>query len=211
MKEKISKIISITLIMCLLMVSNVSATQLNNVSKLNLNGLSSEEINFLKAYQRILGEFEFDKTGKLVLKLSLSEIKEKYEFTDGQISKLKEVMQFADSMGPVSQKDEPHNKNDIFCRIHFEGSKVYFTNEDIVTFLLAAAEIGPAAIYAALVGLGSTLGPVGTGIVAVVGILGMPSLATFTYQVIQAHYAGKGVYIGVEWNGFFPNIVSGVW
>lgn len=45
------------------------------------------------------------------------------------------------------------------------------------------------------------LGPVGTEIVAAVGILGIASLANFTYLVIQAHYAGQGVYIGVEWDG----------
>ncbi len=56
-----------------------------------------------------------------------------------------------------------------------------------------------------------SLGPVGAAIASAVGILGFPSLAGFTYSILQAVSNKQGVYLGVEMNGVFPNIVSGTY
>ena len=102
--------------------------------------------------------------------------------------------------------------NMITPMMHVSGGKIWFTYSDIVGTLTSAAMIGPAAVYAAFVGLGSiSLGPVGTAITAAVGVLGFPSLAGFTYSILQASINRQGVYMGVEMNGVFPNIVSGTW
>ncbi len=93
-----------------------------------------------------------------------------------------------------------------------EDGKIWFTYDDVMSFLFAAASVGSSAMYAALVALGSvSLGLVGTAIATVVGIIGAPSLASFCYQVIQAVANYQGGYIGVEMNGIFPNIVCGTW
>ncbi len=54
-------------------------------------------------------------------------------------------------------------------------------------------------------------GPAGTIITTVLDVLGMASLGRFCYVITQAEFAHEGVYIGIEWNHGFPNIVFDVW
>lgn len=63
----------------------------------------------------------------------------------------------------------------------------------------------------ALIGLGSALGPLGSGLAMVVALLGMGSLTYFTYVVIQAVATNDGVYLGISWNDGWPNIAQGAW
>jgi len=199
------------LVMTLLMATGVSANQVGNEYKFNLNELSSEDIQFLNTFQKVLPEFDFDDDGNLILKSSMNEIKKEYQLTDNEILKLDKVMKLASSLGPVSEHTLQTEDNFISPMVHYDGGLLYFTNADVDALLFAAASIGPAAVYAVLVGLGSVAGPFGTALVAAVGILGIASLANFTYLIIQAHYAGQGVYIGIQMNGVWPNIVQGVW
>lgn len=85
---------------------------------------------------------------------------------------------------------------------------MYFTYDDVATYLSAAAAIGPAAVTAALSALASTVGPVGT---VIGGILGYVVSADLCYLVIQAGALQKGIYIGVDWNGPFPVYTQGLW
>lgn len=63
----------------------------------------------------------------------------------------------------------------------------------------------------ALIGLGSALDPLGSGLAMVVALLGMGSLTYFTYLVIQAVATNDGVYLGISWNDGWPNIAQGAW
>lgn len=51
-------------------------------------------------------------------------------------------------------------------------------------------------------------GPVGTVIGFAIGLFSAGSIA---YTVIQAATLGKGFYIGITWNGPYPNPDMGTW
>ena len=93
-------------------------------------------------------------------------------------------------------------------RIHVKNWKVYFTYNDVMATLFAAAQVGPAAITAALTALGSAYPGVGTVIGAAIGLFGG---GTIVYWVLQAAANKQGFYIGIDWNGAFPNPAIGTW
>ena len=59
---------------------------------------------------------------------------------------------------------ENNGLNPELRRIHVKNWKVYFTYNDVMATLFAAAQVGPAAITAALTALGSAYPGVGTAI-----------------------------------------------
>lgn len=184
-----------------LAVVDSNGIQLSNIDSFTLD-LNSQQQLFMKKLTHIYPYFYFNHN-QLALSIDYDTLKTEYGFTDDDIVTI-------DSMLKAPAISWDNETSNIQSRMYVKGSKVYFTHADVVSALYSAALIGPSAIYAALVGLGTiSLGPVGTAIAAAVGVLGFPSLAGFTYQVIQAASNGQGVYLGVEMNGIFPNIVSG--
>ncbi|MBO0432092.1 hypothetical protein [Enterococcus sp. DIV0660C] len=184
-----------------LAVVDSNGIQLSNMDSFTLD-LNSQQQLFMNKLTHIYPYFYFNHN-QLALSIDYDTLKTEYGFTDDDIVTI-------DSMLKAPAISWDNETSNIQSRMYVKGSKVYFTHADVVSALYSAALIGPSAIYAALVGLGTiSLGPVGTAIAAAVGVLGFPSLAGFTYQVIQAASNGQGVYLGVEMNGIFPNIVSG--
>lgn len=184
-----------------LAVVDSNGIQLSNIDSFTLD-LNSQQQLFMNKLTHIYPYFYFNHN-QLALSIDYDTLKTEYGFTDDDIVTI-------DSMLKAPAISWDNETSNIQSRMYVKGSKVYFTHADVVSALYSAALIGPSAIYAALVGLGTiSLGPVGTAIAAAVGVLGFPSLAGFTYQVIQAASNGQGVYLGVEMNGIFPNIVSG--
>ncbi|WP_270608367.1 hypothetical protein [Enterococcus thailandicus] len=184
-----------------LAVVDSNGIQLSNIDSFILD-LNSQQQLFMNKLTHIYPYFYFNHN-QLALSIDYDTLKTEYGFTDDDIVTI-------DSMLKAPAISWDNETSNIQSRMYVKGNKVYFTHADVVSALYSAALIGPSAIYAALVGLGTiSLGPVGTAIAAAVGVLGFPSLAGFTYQVIQAASNGQGVYLGVEMNGIFPNIVSG--
>lgn len=184
-----------------LAVVDSNGIQLSNIDSFTLD-LNSQQQLFMNKLTHIYPYFYFNHN-QLALSIDYDTLKTEYGFTDDDIVTI-------DSMLKAPAISWDNETSNIQSRMYVKGSKVYFTHADVVSALYSAALIGPSAIYAAIVGLGTiSLGPVGTAIAAAVGVLGFPSLAGFTYQVIQAASNGQGVYLGVEMNGIFPNIVSG--
>lgn len=184
-----------------LAVVDSNGIQLSNIDSFTLD-LNSQQQLFMNKLTHIYPYFYFNHN-QLALSIDYDTLKTEYGFTDDDIVTI-------DSMLKAPAISWDNETSNIQSKMYVKGSKVYFTHADVVSALYSAALIGPSAIYAAIVGLGTiSLGPVGTAIAAAVGVLGFPSLAGFTYQVIQAASNGQGVYLGVEMNGIFPNIVSG--
>lgn len=183
---------------------------------------STEAIEFTNKMfsSGLISEFSFDKKGELALKDSLENIKAKYNLDDAYMQKLELVLKNGQKTNIVNNGATQNqnigttkNQNNVIQpNLSVSGATVYFTNSDVTAFLFAAASVGPAAVFAALDALATiTGGLVGTAIVTILGIIGFASLAQFTYYIIQAEYYGQGVYIGIQWNGLFPNIVQGTW
>ncbi|CVI65711.1 hypothetical protein NDGK_00300 [Clostridiales bacterium CHKCI001] len=207
--KKISSFIIIITIICSIFPQITYA----NSSNLTLEGSSrlfdSSEIAikdklFLEKMETFLSEFSIDQNGNLKLNTDLTLLSQEYKLSNYEQKKLQEILNIA----PIVHQDSTIP----ITRVFIENGKIYFDNVDVKSFLLTAAQVGPAAIYAALTALGTVVSsPVGGTIIAVLGIIGLPSLSSFCYTVIQAAATGRGAYIGVEMNGIFPNIVSGVW
>ena len=174
--------------------------------------LSEEDLNFIKEMEKIYPYFDFDSEGNLILTKSIDELKDKYGFDEAFISRLDTVLnsrlskQISRSISETSI--ENNGLNPELRRIHVKNWKVYFTYNDVMATLFAAAQVGPAAITAALTALGSAYPGVGTVIGAAIGLFGG---GTIVYWVLQAAANKQGFYIGIDWNGAFPNPAIGTW
>lgn len=178
-----------------------------NIYQFSFDELSEQDQEFLEKMTLVFDGFTSDNSGKIIFTYSDQDLVNNFGFTSEEVDRLNEIVD-AVSTSSVNFNDEYAVSPYIF----YEGGIVYFTNDDVDAFLFAAASVGPEAVYAALMALGTvSLGPVGTALTIAVGALGFPSLAQFCYYVIQAATMNQGVYIGVEMNGVFPNIISGTW
>jgi len=204
----------VSLLLACIMVISISVPALAaNVSDndiFQLSNLSAEDITFLEKYTLVLDGFTADNGGNIVFGYSDLELKDIYGFSDSEISRLHEITNVME-LNPMSLEDVELTTNRN-ARFFVSGSTIYFENYEVTGMLMTAASAGPVAMYALLVGLGTiSLGPIGTTVAIVLGIIGAPSLASFCYYVIQAGVNGQGVYIGFYMNGIFPMIDSGTW
>lgn len=156
-----------------LAVVDSNGIQLSNIDSFTLD-LNSQQQLFMNKLTHIYPYFYFNHN-QLALSIDYDTLKTEYGFTDDDIVTI-------DSMLKAPAISWDNETSNIQSKMYVKGSKVYFTHADVVSALYSAALIGPSAIYAAIVGLGTiSLGPVGTAIAAAVGVLGFPSLAGFTY------------------------------
>lgn len=178
--------------------------------------------NFLKIYTTsgIMTEITTDNTGNMILLNSdVNYLMEKYNLDIEFIELLNAIIDDANAKGltkGLANADRasisPPEDTIITPMVYVEDWKVYFSNDEVKMYFFAAASIGPAALAAALNSVVFMLGgPVATTISLVLSIIGAASLLNLTYLVIQAGTQGKGIYIGVTWNGVFPNYTQGTW
>lgn len=160
-----------------------------------------EKMAFFEKIESIFSAFQLDKDGKLYLSVTDEELKSNYDFTSSDLDKLNSLLTF-------QHEAIKYAGNMPSTRLHVEDWKIYFDLGDVHAFLFAAAQVGPAAIMAALSALGSVYPGVGTVVGAIVGLFGG---GTIIYWVFQAVALEKGLYIGVDWNGPFPNPAIGLW
>lgn len=96
----------------------------------------------------------------------------------------------------------PSSIDNIDSRLSFkwEGNavRVTLTSNEVVAFFLSAALIGPAAIKAALIGLGTVVGgPMGAAIAAGLALLSTQNIIAFGSVVLAATSKNRGMYIKV--------------
>lgn len=156
---------------------------------------------FLDKVESIFPYFTLDENNKLAISLSEEDLTSTYGFTSSDLVQLNDLLAFQSNA-------VDRGSNIPQTRLHVSDWKIYFDNADVHAFLLAAAQAGPAAIMAALSALGSVYPGVGTVVGAIVGLFGG---ATIIYWVFQAVALNKGLYIGIDWNGVFPNPAIGLW
>jgi hypothetical protein len=168
---------------------------------------NNQQKEFLEKLSLVYSFFYFDDNNKLHLDLTNNELKDSYAFTESDLEIMDTILS-----APSMSTNVNSGETNIRPMLSVSSGKIWFTYNDIIGTLSSAAMIGPAAVYAAIVGMGAiSLGPVGASIAAAVGLLGLDDLAGFTYNITQAVVNKQGVYLGVEMNGVFPNIVSGTY
>lgn len=181
-------------------------------TRLSRTPVQSIRFNFSSPYHQklnqVLDKYSFveDENGmmKLTFSLTKEELVNQYNFTSEEAERLLREVYYA----PELLKEDPGYNGE---RLHFSKGIIYFNRGDVEQTLNWAASLGPAAMYGVLVGISSGLGPAGTLASSVLGVIGLPSLASFCYVVLQAVANKQGVYLGLTFNGGFPNIQFGYW
>lgn len=148
--------------------------------------MSKEDLNFIKEMEKIYSYFDFDAKGDLILTKSIDELKDEYGFDEVFISRLNTVLNSNLSKQiSKSVSENPIKDNNLSTvRIHVKNWKVYFTYDDVMATLFAAAQDWTAAITAALTALGSVYPGVGTVIGAVIGLLGGGTIVYWYYRLL---------------------------
>ena len=174
----------------------------------NLN-LDNEKVSILKSLMNkgVFKEFDFNERGVLSLKNNIESISLTYKLSTDETYVINSII---DESSNINFKDDNRIYN-MNTWLHVKNWKIYFTYNDIVSFLLAAAQVGPAALAAALVGISSILGTAGPVISTIMSILGVASLSNLYYLIIQANVKKRGIYIGIDWSNGFPNYTQGLW
>ena len=203
------KLLSFTLALSLLFVTTVSASAANipndDPMVITMEDFSDSEIQFLNKFVSVLDGYYTEENGEIGFSYTNADLSN-FGFTSADIRQMAEIN--SRICGAVIPEDDTLIKTRVFV----EDGKIYFDNAEVGSLFLAAATIGPEALYAAFVAAGTLLGGVvGTTITAILGALGAASLTYLCYLIIQAAANGQGIYIGIEMNGVFPNIVSGTW
>lgn len=174
----------------------------------------------------LLKEFTFQ-NGQLGLAEPIATLTAHYHLNSSDVQYIDNMLAFSKTMhaevatslgvGPTDTVANPAAPNvtgqhSVSPYLSVHNWTIYFTNWDVTAFLLAAAQAGVWAMAGALTWIASIFGgPVGTVIGVVLAIIGVPTLAAICYNVMQAGWTHRGLYIGVQWNWWWPNVVVGVW
>ncbi len=163
----------------------------------------------------ILKDISVDKNGLISLDQSDEYLKTKYNVDNSFMNTLRLSIKDLNTkkLNPVNFVNGSKSKNSsISPNVFVSNWIVYFTQSDVQAYLISAAIAGPAAMALALDGVATLIGgPVGTVLSLVLDIVGAASLVNLCYLVIQSTYYNEGVFIGIQWNGAFPNYTQGVW
>lgn len=214
MKKILKKVISLSLCVCMMinLATAVSATDKINSEKMiskadsvNISDyMSEEDIKFMSKLESIFTEVEI-KNNRLSINVSDKELIDIYGFNESEVLKIHHIIKFQNDSVIDFQNLKVQSPK---LRIHVSDSKIYFTAQDVLSTLYVAASVGPAAIMFALSAACSVVPAAGTIIGALVGLIGG---GTICYYVLQAVALQKGMYIGIDWNGAFPNPAIGLW
>ncbi|MBR0092099.1 MAG: hypothetical protein IJP92_10405 [Lachnospiraceae bacterium] len=203
MRRIISLLLSLTMVFSFSMTSMAAESREFDTNKIVTIGdsITPEAQDFLDKVESVFPYFEIGEDNRLSISLSNEELTSEFGFTDEDIMALNEMLRFQSNA--VDNSTRQTNE-----RVYVSDWKIYFDAIDVQSYLFAAAQIGPAAIIAALSALGSSVPGAGTVVGAIVGVFGA---STIIYYVFQAVSLGKGMYIGVDWNGPFPVPAIGLW
>lgn len=170
--------------------------------------LVNEKLSFISE-KGLWGEFALDRKGTLTTVHSLAEIQAEFDLSDDQVTTMKAILDFAASAKNVKV---PKDSRDISPMVFVNGSVIYFSFSEVGGLLLTAALAGPFALGAAITAVGAMLGgPVGAAIGVIMTFLGVATLSSLAYQIIQGYYYHQGMYFGIAWNGIFPVWTQGNW
>lgn len=153
--------------------------------------ISEEQVNMMQEFNSLF----IDKG--LAEKMKLNEQGSIY-FEENDLANLNEdELNLVSSMTDISSiypYTETINQNIPQTRVTVKNWRIYFTYSEVRQYFSGAAAIGPHAVYAAMIALGSVIGgPLGTGISALLGAVGGSVLYS---NVIKALNNRRGMYIG---------------
>lgn len=168
------------------------------------SNLTEEDKNFLDKLEGVYPYFSLDDEGALSLDLEYSKLQSEHGFTEEDVEKLDSVIS-EQNLG-VSYVNE--DETTVQPQVYVEDWKIYFTTDEVRMYLGSAIQAGAPAVIAAIASLGSTVPGIGTVIGAAAGLWAGGEIL---YYATQALTYEQGFYIGITWNGAFPNPDIGNW
>lgn len=167
--------------------------------------LTSEQQRYFDNVVEIGEYFEYDANGNLVLPVE-DDLLRGHGFSQSDINLLRTSIDDAGN-GSATQ-------NTVSPMVHVSDGALYISHHDLVSGIAVgvgtAASVGPAALQAALISLGTLLGgPVGSVISTVIAIAGMPSMIELAGRITFALATGQGIYIDPVLS--YPPLQFGYW
>lgn len=172
-----------------------------------------------------MNELTTDENGNMILQNSdANYLKDKYSVSDEFLNDLTAVIADVNAKGltrelsnddfvtsGVADFSKGIPENTVSPTATVENWKIYFTHGEVRMYFFAAAAAGPVAMAGALDAVAFLLGgPVGGTIAVILTVIGTATLVNICYLVLQAEVKKKGIYIGVTWNGLFPDYTQGL-
>lgn len=156
--------------------------------EIKINNSDIQELNDLMD-TGVFSEFDLDKNDNLILNKSIDQLVTEYKLSAEQVSIINLIL-------------NPSSINNVESKLSFkwEGNavRVTLTSNDVVAFFSSAAMIGPAAIKAALIGLGTVVGgPMGAAIASAIALLSTKHIISFGSVVLAATSKNRGMYIKI--------------
>lgn len=205
LKKLTSIIMSLVLIVSTAGTVLAADTEVSNIAYTISDYMDDDAIEFMQKMTSVYNYFSLNEDGILTVSKTEEEIQSIADFSDAEMLLYNEMLQYNQSHPASTNPGTPS----VSPRITVEDWKIYFTYEEVQMYLSAAAAIGPAAMTAALTALTTVVSPgVGTVLGAIIGYVVSADLC---YLVIQAGLNQQGIYIGIDWNGIFPNYTQGTW
>lgn len=168
--------------------------------------LSLEDQRYIDRVASIGENFHFNERGELALSLTDTDLIQE-GFSNQEIANLRTGLSAANS-------SQAQQAGEASPRIHVDDGTLWISHGDLITGaatgVATAAGIGPAALSAALISLGTVMGgPVGTIITTVVALAGAPSMIELAGRITWAVATGQGVYIRPVLS--YPPLEFGYW
>ncbi len=160
--------------------------------------LTEEDKIFLDKLEDVYPYFSLDDEGALSLELEYSKLQSDYGFTEEEIEKLDSAI-LEQNLG-ISYVNQ--DETTVQPQVYVEDWKIYFTTDEVRMYLGSAIQAGAPAVIASIASLGSTVPGIGTVIGAAAGLWAGSEIL---YHATQALANEQGFYIGITWNGAFPN------
>lgn len=147
--------------------------------------------------------------GALALKDPLPVVQAKYDLSAADVELVQSILTF----DKQRQATAPTSGAGVVSPdVFMNGTVIYFTFSEVGALLITAAMAGPWALLAALDAIAAMFGgPIGAAIGFILGMIGVGTLTSLAYQIVQGYFMREGIYFGITWNGIFPNYVQGNW
>lgn len=171
--------------------------------------LSEEDLAFFEKLALVYDGYKSDESGEIIFTYSTEDLR-KLGFTEKEIERLNEINEIV--CGTILPDSDRIPMNPVQSAMFVQDWKIWFTYDDVMRILVPAEMMGPEALCTAIVALSTAIGcVVGGTLSGILSAIGVPSLGAICYMVIQASANHQGVYIGLEMNNVFPNVVFGTW
>lgn len=170
--------------------------------------LTEDDKVFMNKLEGIYPYFQLDDNGALFLELDSNQLMSEYNFTSKEVVRLDNIIKDQNIGASYANKYLNENEMAIQPLVHVKNWKIYFEAYEVPMYLGSAISAGAPAVIASIASLGSVVPGIGNIIGLAAGVWAGTEIL---YHATQALVNKQGFYIGLTFNGVFPNPDIGTW